>query len=116
VFAALVQLARLRKDHPVFGVSGLTVLEAPHRSVLAFDKMLGAERLTMVGSFSEEPISLDAVAMARLLGEKSGRDLVTGRPVLASESLELEPCGRRLVLTSAPSECSRTSKPTASLA
>jgi len=98
VFSALAQLAQLRRDHEVFGVQGLTVLDPGHPSVLAFDKVLAHTRVTLIGNFAEHPVTLAPATVQHLLGGRSGRDLLSGQPVLVGESLDLDPCAVVLVL------------------
>jgi len=98
VFEILALLARLRRENGVFGVQGLTVLPTAHPSVLAFSKVLAGTRLTLIGNFAEVPVAFDSGTVHHLLGGHSGRDLLTGRPVLVGEGFELAPCGVVLVL------------------
>ena len=98
VFEGLCRLARLRAHQPVFGVQGLNVLATPFPSILAFFKLQAASRVTLLGNFAEVSVTLDPATVQHVLGGRSGRDLLTERPVLVDEPLALEPCGVALVL------------------
>ncbi|MEI8095482.1 MAG: amylosucrase [Spirochaetales bacterium] len=85
VFERLLTLSRQRKAHAVFGTQGLEVLATGHPSVLAYRKVLGNQRLTVVGNFSETPVKVWAGV--------SGRDLLGSLVQQAQHPLELPACG-----------------------
>ena len=98
VFKTLSLLAKVRRENPVFGVQGVTVLATPFPSVLAYAKELNGKRMTLVGSFADHPVSLDAGSAGQVLAGKPGTDLLTGRRVTADQQLDLAACGVVLVL------------------
>jgi amylosucrase len=85
VFERLTTLARQRKAHAVFGSQALEVLATGHRSVLAFRKVLGNQRLVVVGNFGDTPASVGFGAL--------GRDLLSPLVQSSGQPLELPPCG-----------------------
>ncbi|TFG83265.1 MAG: amylosucrase, partial [Spirochaetales bacterium] len=92
VYAGLRTLSTCRKANEVFGIQALTVLDTGHRSVLAFHKQGSGQLLTVVGNFSDNPVTLERWAASAILAGRQGRDILTGRLVLPDETLELEPC------------------------
>jgi amylosucrase len=93
IFEAFVRLGKLRREHPVLGVQGLTVLDVGHPSVLAFAKESGDHRSVFIGNFSDQPVALPADAVTRLLGPRGGTDLLSGRKIAGNLALTLEACG-----------------------
>ena len=98
VFEGLALLAKIRRDNPALGVQAVTVVPTPFPSVLAYAKELKGKRITLVGNFAEHAVSLDIDSTARVLGHRPGKDLLTGRAVMANQKLERPACGVVLVL------------------
>lgn len=98
VFEALALLGKLRRENPVFGVQGLTVHDTPHASVLAFSKEKEGKRVTVVGNFAEETVTLAPWTVDQVIEGRDGRDLLMDRPVSAAAPLVLPPCGVALIL------------------
>lgn len=92
VFTAMQNLAVQRKAHAVFGTQSLTVADSGHPSVLVFHKQSPGQILTVIGNFSEYPVTIPPDRLNNLLASQNGRDLLSGRFILLGEALELKPC------------------------
>ncbi|HAE23561.1 MAG TPA: amylosucrase [Spirochaetaceae bacterium] len=101
IYAGLRAMARLRREHDIFGVHALTVLDSGHKSILAFHKQGSGQLLTVLANFSEGPLALDKERCSSLLAGRQGLELISGRLVLPDEALRLEACELLWVLTPA---------------
>ena len=54
------RLVALRKEHPIIAEGGIRFLETGNERVLAYERSLGEERLTVVCSFGREPETIEA--------------------------------------------------------
>lgn len=98
----IADMARIRAAHAVFGSQALSVVDAGHKSVLAFRKQHSGELLTVVASFADKPVRLDRQTVAGLLHGQPGTNLLDRNLVLPDQELTLEPCGLLWILTRVP--------------
>lgn len=66
VFHYYQALIRLRKQYPIFSEGDFTLLFADHPALFAYQRRLGAQVMTVLCNFYEEPLTLPADAVASL--------------------------------------------------
>jgi len=89
VFAALVRLGALRKSMPALGVGPLRPLAVDPRYTLAFERIAGGERITIVANLSEHWVDLEG----ERLGDAPSHDLWNQVVVDPERCRTLEPYG-----------------------
>lgn len=87
VLAALVRLGALRKATPALGAGRLRLLDLDPRYTLAFERIAGGERVTIVANLSECWVDLDG----ERLGDASSHDLWTKTVVDRERCRTLDP-------------------------
>ena len=66
VFHYYQTLIRLRKQYPIFSEGDFTLLFADHPALFAYQRRLGAQVMTVLCNFYEEPLTLPAAQVSAL--------------------------------------------------
>jgi len=100
VFTGLVDMIKLRRDHPVFGAGDLCVLPSVAENVYAFSRTYQGQTLLVVANFSERGCRLDVAQCFNLGLDATTVDLITNLQLDPVEGLELAPYQQLWLLNS----------------
>ena len=102
VFQGLLRLSQVRHNNPAFTRSETEIVDPGNHHVLAYFRQHLEQSVLVLANFTERPQRIDAVRLRQLGLRRTLTDLVAGRLVIASESLELEPYQLVALVTSRP--------------
>jgi len=100
VFHGLLALSQVRQNNLAFTRSETEIVDPGNDQVLAYFRQHLEQSVLVLANFTEAPQRIDAVRLRQLGLRRTLTDLVAGRLVIASESLELEPYQLVALLTS----------------
>ena len=92
IFQGIQRMLTVRKGQPAFGAAAATqVIDTDNWHVFAFIKRLGNDRVMVVGNFTDQPQTLQHEQLLFSSVEDPKRDLLTGREIDPSTSIDLQP-------------------------
>lgn len=91
IFAGLLKLIQVRQKNSAFSRSETEIIDTGNDHVLGYFRQHYDQSVLVLANFSEDPQEIQALRLRQLGMRRTQTDIVAGRLITASQSLEIEP-------------------------